>query len=662
MKNMKVSAKLITGFLIVIILLTIVGAVGIFGMASLDSASAELYEKQTQPFPHIAWSLTYLQEIRVELRNAILRTGFVPRVTEVINFVGEREGFFVSNMLGYVDMVDDELSLRLVGDSLEIFHSEFMPGVNAILSGALAGTNQDILIELLLDTGPAARAIVANLEQIMGIKVDMASDVNAANNALYVTLLIIIIIIIAVALAVALYLAFYVSGLIAKPLVKMGNALEQLGKTGDTELPHELTAALQECSKRKDEIGQCAEAVSKLIDHLLTIESELKSFAAGDLTADIHVLSERDTIGVAVSTMSSNLSKMLLEMRDASSHVSEGAKQVADGAQALAQGATEQAATVQELSSSISEIATMTKENAEVAEKAAELANSIMGSAEKGSYQMDQMIQAVKDINEASTSIGKIIKTIDDIAFQTNILALNAAVEAARAGQHGKGFAVVAEEVRNLAAKSAEAAKETGMMIQNSMEKAELGVQIAGGTAESLQEIVAGISESSHLMEQIATASEQQSEGIEQINTGIDQVAQVVQQNAATAEESAATSEEMSSSSTMLQELAMRFKIKGSDLEKSLPGKKTPGSFEGFHNSPAKPVYTPARPQTPTSSNPSPGRSNPAAPRPAPPRPAAPTPGPAPKQPSPNPPAHGTTMPTLDDDSASNFVGDFGKY
>ena len=240
-------------------------------------------------------------------------------------------------------------------------------------------------------------------------------------------------------------------------------------------------------------------------------------------------------------------------------------KQIAAGAQALAQGSTQQAASVEQLSSSITEIAQKTRDNADMANRAAALANKIKQNAETGSFQMGEMMEAVREINQASQSINKVIKVIDDIAFQTNILALNAAVEAARAGQHGKGFAVVAEEVRNLAAKSAEAAKDTGSLIANSMEKAELGSRIADETASSLTEIVSGINESNQIVMQIATSSEEQSAGIVQINQGIDQVAQVIQQNSATAEESAAASEEMSSQSAMLQDLVSQFKSRDDD-------------------------------------------------------------------------------------------------
>ena len=329
---------------------------------------------------------------------------------------------------------------------------------------------------------------------------------------------------------------------------------------------------------RSDEIGLLQDSFHRLTESIRRQAELIRSIADGDITVDATLSSEKDVIGLSLQKMTGNLNSMFGSINTTADQVSAGSKQLSEGAQSLAQGSTEQAASVEELLSAVTEIAEKTRTNTEMAEKAVALADTIKGNAEKGSRHMDDMMAAVNDINEASGSIGKIIKVIDDIAFQTNILALNAAVEAARAGQHGKGFAVVAEEVRSLAAKSAEAAKDTGSLIENSIEKASLGVRIAGETSKSLSEIVSGINESSQLVGDIAHLSEAQTLSIEHVNVGIDQVAQVVQQNSATAEESAAASEEMSSLSTTLQELILQFKIKDGQIPHS---NRLPSSSSG---------------------------------------------------------------------------------
>ena len=390
-------------------------------------------------------------------------------------------------------------------------------------------------------------------------------------------ILIIVPITIVILIIAAFLIYLIVKGQISAPLAPATAFFNKAGHTGDISLAPEDIETIGKYSSRKDEIGQLIESAAAFVSRMTEVSESLEKIASGDLTIEIVPQSQNDTLGLSMLKMTDNLNNMFREINSSSAQVTVGSKQVADGAQALAQGSTEQAASIQELSSSITEIADKTKKNTGLAERAAALANSIKDSAEKGSGHMDEMMTAVNEINDASSSINKVIKVIDDIAFQTNILALNAAVEAARAGQHGKGFAVVAEEVRNLAAKSAEAAKDTGGLIENSIEKANLGVRIAGETAESLAEIVSGINESNQLVGEIARSSEEQALGITQINVGIDQVAQVVQQNSATAEESAAASEEMSAQSNLLQELVTQFKLKdGGNAYPGLPASGIP--------------------------------------------------------------------------------------
>ena len=394
----------------------------------------------------------------------------------------------------------------------------------------------------------------------------------------------VILIVVPVAIAILLIAAFIIyltiRNSVSRPLAPITAFFGKVSSTGDISLTQEDKAVIEKYSAQKDEIAHLIKSASTFVGRIDDVSKTMRAVADGDLSSEVILLSDNDEMGVSLKTMTDNLNQMFSEINASAQQVSAGSKQVAHGSQALAQGATEQAASIEELSSAITEIASRTKENSETAEKAVHLADTIMDNAEKGSQQMETMTAAVKEINDASQSISKVIKTIDDIAFQTNILALNAAVEAARAGQHGKGFAVVAEEVRNLASKSAEAAKETGSIIENSIGKAELGSRIAGETASSLAEIVSGINESNQLINKIAKSSEEQSMEIAQINSGIGQVAQVVQQNSATAEESAAASEEMSGQSTLLQALISQFKLKGEDRLLNLPSGKRNARFQ----------------------------------------------------------------------------------
>ncbi len=319
----------------------------------------------------------------------------------------------------------------------------------------------------------------------------------------------------------------------------------------------------------KDEIGVLADSFKVMVNEIKMQAEFLECMATGDFSKNINLRSQNDTMNIAINKLIDTFNNTMSDIKTATEQVSSGAEQVAQGSQLLAQASTEQASSVEQLSNSIALVADITKENTTIADKASQLAVSINSNAKKGSEQMSNMTQAVKEIQDASLSINKVIKVIDDIAFQTNILALNAAVEAARAGQHGKGFAVVAEEVRSLAAKSAAAAKDTESLIANSIEKAQLGASISSETAISLSDIVTGINESSALITEIAKYSSNQLNSISEITVGIQQVSHVVQQNSATAQESAAASQEMNSQANLLDNLVSQFNLKGNNTNKN---------------------------------------------------------------------------------------------
>lgn len=322
--------------------------------------------------------------------------------------------------------------------------------------------------------------------------------------------------------------------------------------------------------KIKHDMNQTIEFLRAYVEE---ITHTLEEMSRGNFDLEITNLYCGDFLAIkkALNQIAASLSTTLYDINVAASQVDIGAQQISDSGQALSHGTTEQASSIQELTASIEEVAAETKRNAQNANEANELAINVRSNAEVGNTQMVKMVAAMSEINDSSHNISKIIKVIDDIAFQTNILALNAAVEAARAGQHGKGFAVVAEEVRTLAARSAEAAKETTGLIEGSIDKVEVGTKIADETALGLAEILKQIEKVTDLVGRIARASNDQASEIAQINQGIEAVSQVVQTNSATAEQSAAASEELSGQAEMLKQMVDAFKLKNTKNQPARP-------------------------------------------------------------------------------------------
>lgn len=314
-----------------------------------------------------------------------------------------------------------------------------------------------------------------------------------------------------------------------------------------------------------DEFGEIIKSFAAIGEEIKQQAKVVERVSDGDLTTDVVPKSSVDLMGNSLKNLITRNNNALSHIRDAAEQVNVASSEVASASETLAQGSTEQASAIEQITASIDDVADKTKENAKKADDAADLMAKAIVNMQKGNKQMEEMVSAMNDINVSSENISKIIKVIDDIAFQTNILALNAAVEAARAGEAGMGFAVVAEEVRNLAAKSSSAAAETAEMIADSIKKIEAGTSIADDTMKSIEEISDVVSESETIIKEIAQASNYQATAIAQIDQAVSQVSQVVSNNSATSEECAAASFELSSQAKRMNELLAVYRLDESD-------------------------------------------------------------------------------------------------
>lgn len=572
MKNRKVGSKILFSFIITLVLSLVMMCIAIRTILNIRSDYTNLLSTQVAITDAVQESESEVNAIARQLRDMAL-FGYNPttasKIEDSITAIDESLQTIQKLYTG-TDGLDDSY-IQKVQD----WQSAFTDIDNALQSGNITLAQQLIQTECTPKLEAAVEAGHSLMNQVTS-EVTRVSDLAMSSSTRDIIILVILVVITA---AVGISLNLYVVNSIVRPLRKAEEAVVAFSQGN-------LSHALE--YESGDEIGGICDAVRTSQDILHnTIEDIVtitKNLADGNLSASTtqDYPGELAPIKENIEYLLSQLNDTMSSMLQAADQVAAGADQVSNGSQALAQGSTQQASAVEELSATINDLDHSAQENTHTAKTAKEKADQAADQVRVSNERMQEMRKAMGEILTGQKDIGKIIETIENIAFQTNILALNAAVEAARAGSAGKGFAVVADEVRNLASKSDSAAKQTKKLIESSMSAVERGGELAEDVDVNMQKTVEYASVAIEYMERLAERTIAEAEAIAQLTTGVGQISAVVQTNSATSEQSAAASQELSSQAVMMKQMVQHFRLKGTAIPTSAPAYESESDDAAF--------------------------------------------------------------------------------
>ncbi len=563
-RNLKMSVKLMLGFGITVAISAIMMIIAIMNLQSVGGLTDKLYQS---PFTVSTQSIMLqkeLQNIGREMRGMVLYEdpSYIDSVLASRDKARNSLAIAQPRFLGDQQMIDDmyEILDELDATSNEIYQ--------LVVSGKMDEAKQI----LSTDFWTLMKSGLETSQGIVDFALGKALEFNSNASSTLENARVLLIFLLVVMVALCAVIAVVLSRSVSRPVSQITDAAKQLAAgTLDIEIPYQA----------RDELGSLAEAFREMSCSLKAViadvDLQLGAMSQGNfaVSPQAEYIGDYVSIKNAIVNINASLSRTLHQINLSADQVFSSSEQVSSGAMSVSQGATEQASSVEELAATLAEFSDQVRDTsanaAECRRSTSQTGNEVMSS----NQQMQEMISAMHEISDQSAQIRQIIKTIEDLAFQTNILALNASVESARAGEAGKGFAVVASEVRNLANKSTEASKHTSALIEDTIKAVEKGTGIANTTAKSLNLVVDSTKKVVTTVEKIASAAEWQAGSIAQITQGISQISSVVQANSATAEESAAASEELSGQAQMLKSLVGQFRLsraEGTDVPRHLPG------------------------------------------------------------------------------------------